>query len=312
MEGGSDTPGAGGLLERMLALDNLRWAWLRVAANKGAAGADGVTVRQFERLRDANLLALADAVRDGTYRPGAPRRVDIRAKTKTRRIAILPVADRVLQRAALEVLTPIAEPIFLPCSFGYRPGRSVQDAVERIVELRDRGLTWVVDADIEDCFGSLDHDLLRQFFEPLAPDMGLRRLLALWATIPHGRLAPPKSGIPLGAVISPLLCNVYLHHLDRSLRRRRLQIVRYADDFVILCKSEAHADRALRTTEKVLGGLRLRLNRAKTRLTNFDDGFDFLGVRFEGTDYSYETEGKRITIDQAPPAFFHYHPEGYE
>lgn len=300
------------LLDRVLDLETLRWAWLRVAANKGAAGTDGVTVRQFERLRDANLLALADRVRDGSYQPAPPRRVRIREGPKQRTITVLAVADRVLQRAALDVLTPIIEPTFLPASFGYRPGRSVKHAVKRIVALRDRGLVWAIDADITDCFGSLDHELLQQFLTPFVPDPGLHRLLERWTTIPHGgRLAPPKSGIPLGAVISPLLCNVYLHQLDRSLHRRRLHLVRYADDFVVLCRSENHAQHALRQTEKVLAGLRLALHPAKTRIASFDDGFDFLGVRFEGTDYSYEIVGKRITVDDVPFDDFHYHPEGY-
>lgn len=301
------------LLDRVLDLETLRWAWLRVAANKGAPGSDGVSVRQFGRLRDVNLLALADAVRDGTYQPAPPRRVRIRDGAKSRTITVLAVGDRVLQRAALDVLTPIFEPTFLPASFGYRPGRSVKHAIKRIVTLRDRGFGWVVDADIADCFGSLDHALLHQFLAPHVPDAGLRRLLQSWLAIPHGsRLAPPTSGIPLGAVISPLLCNVYLHQLDRSLQRRRLQVVRYADDFVVLGKSEEHARRALRDTEKVLRGLNLELHPAKTRVTSFDDGFSFLGVDFEGTDYSYVAEGKRITVDQLPPDFFHYHPEGYE
>jgi group II intron reverse transcriptase/maturase len=301
------------LLDRVLDLETLRWALIRVAANKGAPGSDGVSVRQFERLRDANLLALADAVRDGAYRPVSPRRVRIRQGAKTRSIAVLAVGDRVLQRAALDVLTPILDPTFLPSSFGYRPGRSVKHAVKRIVTLRERGLRWVVDADIADCFGSLDHGLLQGFLAPFVPDAGLRRLLRCWVSIPHGgRLAPPKSGIPLGAVISPLLCNVYLHHLDASLHRRRFQVVRYADDFVVLGKSEEHARRALRETEKVLSGLKLELHPAKTRLASFDEGFSFLGVDFEGSAYSYVAEGKRITVDRFPPEDFHYHPEGYE
>lgn len=306
---------AGGqtLLERVLDLDTLRWAWLRVAANKGAAGADGVTVRQFGRHRDANLLALADAVRDGSYRPGPVRTVRIRNGAKERPIAILTVADRVLQRAALEVIGPRVEPTFLPSSFGYRPGRSVQDAVERIVRLRDRGFGWAVDADIADCFGSLDHALLRRFLEPHVPDTGLRELLAGWTAVPHGpRLAPPGSGIPQGAVVSPLLCNVFLHELDRALHRKRLPLVRYADDFVVLCTSEAQAQEALAATEKVLAGLKLRLHSEKTKVSSFDEGFAFLGVEFQGTDYSYVTEGKRVTVDTLPPEWFHYHAEGYE
>ncbi len=301
------------LLDRILALESLRWAWHRVQANRGRPGGDGVSLARFERLLDANLLALGDEVRAGADRPGPPRRVRIQATGKSRTLSILPVRGRVLQRAALDVLGPRIEPTFLPCSFGYRPGRSVRDAVERIVRLRDRGLGWGVDADIADCFARLDHELLDRFLEPLVPDTGVRRLLRLWTGVPHrGPLAPPARGIPLGAVISPLLCNVYLHQLDRSLRRRRYHLVRYADDFVLLCQSERHAARGLRATEKVLSGLALELNPAKTRIASFAAGFDFLGVRFEGTDYSYVTDGKRITVDQLPPAWFHYHPDGYE
>lgn len=300
------------LLERIISLDALRWAWRRVATNKGAYGPDGVSVRAFERMRDANLIELADEVREGRYRPGGVRRVEIQTGRKRRQIAILPVRDRVLQRAALDVLTPRIDPIFLPASFGYRPGRSIKQAVERIVRARDGGMTWVVDADIQDCFASLDHALLDRFIEPLVRDTGVRQLVQTWIAAPYrGRLAPPKVGIPLGAVMSPLLCNIYLHQLDRSLRRRGLQLVRYADDFIVLSTSEAHAEEALRTTEKVLSGLRLEVHPAKTRVVSFDDGFDFLGIRFEGTDYSYVTEGKRIVIDDLPPQDFHYHPTWY-
>ncbi len=301
------------LLEQVLSLDALKFAWHRVAANKGKPGADGVSVKRFERLLDANLLALADQVRLGGYQPGGVRRVHIRTGRKLRTITILPVRDRVLQRSALDVLLPRIDPQFLPSSFGYRPGRSIQRAVERIVRLRDRGANWVVDADIRDCFGNLDRELLRQFLEPLVPDPGLRRLLNAWiGTRQRGRRVSDHAGIPLGAVISPLFCNVYLHHLDVALQRRRYSTVRYADDFIVVCKSREHAERALRATEKVLRGLKLELNRHKTRVVSFDDGFDFLGVHFEGSDYSYVSNGKRITVDHLPPAFFHYHAESYQ
>jgi group II intron reverse transcriptase/maturase len=223
-----------------------------------------------------------------------------------------PVRDRVLQRSALEVLTPLGERLFLPCSYGYRPGRCLQDAVERIVRLRDRGFDWVVDADIHDCFASLDRELLHRFVERLVPDPGLRRLLDLWMGAAHhpGR-APAGRGVPLGAVISPFLCNVYLHQLDAALGRRRLQPVRYADDFVVLCRSREHAEWALRAVEKVLRGLRLEPNPLKTRIVGFEEGFDFLGVHFEGTDYSYHYRGMHVTVDELPPELFAYHAEGY-
>lgn len=297
------------LLERILSLDSLRWAWHRVRGNKGIAGGDGVTLARFARLLDANLLALADEVRAGSYRPGTMRRLRLRKGHKLRLISVLPVRDRVLQRATLDAIGPLVEPLFHPGSFGYRPHRSLHDAVARIVRLRDRGLCWVIDADIRDCFGTLDHDLLRQFLARVLPDADLQRLLAVWIAWAG---ADVERGIPQGAVVSPLFCNIYLHHLDEGLRRRRLQIVRYADDFVVLCKSREHARWALRALEKVMGGLRLELHPQKTQVVSFDEGFDFLGVHFEGTDYSYLYEGKRITVDVLPPEFFHYHADGYE
>lgn len=313
-----DTKARGGaasgppLLERILSLDALRWAWHRVRENRGKPGPDGVTLGRFAHLLDANLLALADEVRAGTYRPGPYRRLTVRSHCKARLIGIAPVRDRVLQRATLDALTPIVEPTFLPCSFGYRPLHSLQGAVERIVRLRERGLWWVVDADITACFASLDHALLSRFLEPLVPDLAVRRLLVGWMAASSG--AAPNGtgrGVPLGSVVSPLFCNVYLHHLDVGLRRRRLQLVRYADDFVVLCKSREHAQWALRGVEKILSGLGLDLNRRKTRVVSFDDGFDFLGVRFERTDYTYLCAGKRVRVDTLPPAWFHYHADGY-
>ncbi len=301
-------------LDRALHLDALRWAWRRVRANKGGAGADGVTLHRFARLLDANLLALADEVRDGGYRPGAYHRVTIFEGGKPRRLAIPPVRDRVLQRAVLDVLMPSLDRRFLPCSFGYRPGRSLHDAVERIVRLRDSGLMWVLDADIRACFDRLDHGTLRSLVAAAVPDPEMRALLDTWIAGPPPRPNRPRPtrGLPQGAVISPLLANLYLHELDRGLTRRRYRLVRYADDFIVLCQSERHAERALRATERVLGGLKLELHPAKTRITSFEAGFDFLGVHFEGTDYTYVTDDKRIVIDTLPPEWFHYHAEGYD
>lgn len=303
-----------GLLERALTLDALRWAWLRVRENDGAPGLDGVSLARFGRLLDANLLALADEVRTGTYQPGRLRDVAFFDGGKRRELAIPAVRDRVLQRSVLETLMPLLDPRFLPCSFGYRPGRSLYDAIQRIVRLRDRGFDWVVDADIRDCFGSLDHAVLGARLDVLVPDPGVRALLARWIAGPDVAEGPGERrtrGIPLGSVVSPLLCNVYLHQLDTGLTRRRYHLIRYADDFVVLCKSEAHAARAHRATEKVLTGLHLQLNAKKTRIVSFADGFEFLGVQFEGSDYYYTWEGKRIVVDDLPPDWFHYHPAGY-
>lgn len=177
-------------------------------------------------MRDTNLFDLADEVRRGTYQPGPVRHVLIQEANKVRRLGILTMRDRVLQRAVLNALGPIAESEFLPSSFGYRPDRSIQHAVERIVHLRNRGLVHVVDADIRDCFGTLDHELLHQQILQLAPaiDLRLMGLIRQWMVmsgrprnLPNSR--PKSIGVLQGAPLSPLLCNVALHQLDASLSR---------------------------------------------------------------------------------------------
>ncbi|GIW04716.1 MAG: hypothetical protein KatS3mg059_1336 [Thermomicrobiales bacterium] len=295
-----------------LTLPALRAAWKVVKDNKGVAGGDGVTIARFRLQLDANLLALQDEVRAGTYIPGPARQTRLRMGTKWRQITVLPVRDRVLQRAVLDYLEPRLDPLFLARSYGYRPGRSIHHAVAHIIRLRDQGYTWVVDADIADCFGSLDHDYLLTFIAKAVAEPELRDLLRRWIVQPgHGRQAGPARGIPLGAPISPLLCNLYLHRLDCALRRRGLASVRYADDFVILCRSEVQAALALQKTAAILQGLRLALREEKTRIVSFDEGFDFLGVRFEGDDYTYTFEGKRIRVDESPPAAIWYYADGY-
>lgn len=298
-------PAAPTTLEEVLTLAQLRAAWDEVRANRGAAGGDGVSLGRFEHLLQANLLRLGDDVRAGRYVPGRVRLVEIRTGTKVRTLTILPVSDRVLQRAALDALTPVLDPGFLQCSFGYRPGRSVRDAVARVVRLRNHGKRWVLDADIRDCFGSLDHDVLREVLAGQIADRGLLDLLDLWIGRPsraaRGICMLGGRGIPLGAVISPLFCNLYLHRLDVALQERRFHVVRYADDFIVLCRDEEEAQRALRATQRILAELRLELHEGKTRVVSFDEGFDFLGVHFRGDETHFEHEGKHIRLRRVPP-----------
>jgi group II intron reverse transcriptase/maturase len=301
------------LLDRVLAPSMLRWAWRRVRDNRGAAGADGVSLKRFAHTLDAQLLDLEAEVRAGAYRPGHYRRTAFHHHGKRREIVILNVRDRVLQRAAAEVLSPIAERRFLPCSYGYRPGLSLHDAVDDVLRARDRGLLWVVDADIRSCFDRLDHAILMDVVAEVVPDRALRTLIGHWvAGPPRPRGVRRTLGIPQGGVISPLLCNLYLHQLDERVTRRRYHLVRYADDFLVLCRSERHAERALRAVERVLAGMKLELNPVKTRITSFAEGFDFLGVHFTEDDYSYEVAGRRFTIEiDRLPEWFHEHPEEF-
>jgi CRISPR-associated protein Cas1 len=294
------------LLAQALDLDNLYLAWREVRENKGGPGGDLVTLHRFERRLELNLLHLAERVQAGAYQPGKVRMVTIRTGSKLREIAIWCVADRVLQRAVLQVLDPIFEPLFLPTSFGYRAGRSVADAIQRVLTLRDQGHLWVVDADIRDCFPSLDHQTILSLLGRRIVDQDLLDLMAQW--LPYGRprtlrRTQQPRGISLGCVVSPLLCNVYLHQLDLALHRARLQWVRYADDFVVLCRTQAERDRAAELTCNALESLKLELHPTKTRLTSFDGGFTFLGVTFERGKYRYEWYGKHVEADDLGESF---------
>jgi CRISPR-associated protein Cas1 len=282
----------GSLFDRMLTLKHLRQSWRKVRANHGMPGPDGVTVAQFAEHLDANLRALAAEVQRGSYRPGGLQPAQILTRGKVRALGVPPVRDRVLQRAALDVLAPVCDPRFAPCSFGYRPGRGVRDAVAEIIRLRDEGKVAVVDADIADCFGQLDHELLRQFVRAFVPDRRICDLLDRWiaiamATPGNAGMARTRRGITLGSIVSPFLCNVYLHQLDLALLHRQFALVRYADDFVILCPNRKQAARSLAVTAELLQDLNLTLNERKTRLTSFDAGFDFLGVRFQRRGFTY-------------------------
>lgn len=426
------------LFSQVYEVENLTDAWRKVRSNvkvadrKHSQGVDLVSLQEFEAHWEENMADLAIALEEGTYLPMPVKRVKIRKKGGgTRTISILSVQDRIAQRAVLNVLEPIFEGVFLDCSYGFRPERSIQDAVERIIEYRGEGYTWVADADIEACFDSIDHDILVALLSRYIDDQEMLRVIKLWlkvgvlgmaaaeeevssrrspqlwggrgaipfetlfgltkgymeravdwgiehllereggvpaysfgeeemelevraseevareealrrlsgdllllllsfsrpllkrakklpslgkraaelatprnvavgvavallgALVPVARrsLAPLLSpqrwgegpvGASQGGALSPLLANVYLHEFDVAMVKRGHQVVRYADDFVILCRDEGGARRALADAEKVLGSLRLRLNGAKTRIVPFDEGFSFLGAVFAG------------------------------
>jgi len=289
------------MIDAIVAWPNLCDAWVRVAENAGAAGADAVSITRFARNWEEHLRTQAALVAAGRYEPGGLRRVVIPKRDGGQRLLRIPnVGDRVLQRAALTVLEPIMERRFLPCSYGYRPRRGVRDAVAAIVRLRMLGRTWVLDADIDDCFDSIDHRLLIDFLKEEKFDAGTIALLKLW--LHAGRTAAaPARGLAQGMPISPLLCNIYLHRLDRSLTRRRWLPVRYADDFVVCCSGPGQAEAAQRAVEEALARLHLRLEPAKTRITSFAEGFDFLGVRFKGESVRFLWEDHALTLDDATP-----------
>jgi RNA-directed DNA polymerase len=276
------------LIDKVHTPSNLQAAFAKVAANEGAAGVDHVNIRQFERHLEENLAHLAQSLRDGTYRPQAVRRAWIPkpGSREKRPLGIPTVRDRVAQGALRHVLEPIFERDFAEQSYGFRPGRGCQDALRRVDELLKAGYTHVVDADLKSYFDTIPHDKLLALIRQKVSDGRVLALLAAYlkqGVMDGLRYWTPEQGAPQGAVLSPLLSNIYLDPLDHLMAEQGFQMIRYADDFVILCRSRAEADRALAVVRHWTEEAGLVLHPAKTRLVDAAQrgGFDFLGYHFE-------------------------------
>ncbi len=264
--------------------DSLRRAWLSIKQAGGGAGVDGVTIAHFEQSLESHLAELGEELRGGHYRPRPLRQVLVpKDKGGLRPLVLWALRDRIAQRAIYDLLAPRFEPHFLPCSFGFRRGRAVEDAIQQVTVHRNANLRWVVDADIKQCFDSIDSDLLmrlvkRQIKEPL-----LLRYVSGWLGADILNSAdglPRKAGASQGNVLSPLLANIYLHEFDRQLTQHKLALVRYADDFVICCRCKEEAQMALQHARQSLNQLKLEIHPQKTTIVHFDQGFGWLGYFF--------------------------------
>lgn len=276
------------LIDKVYRPATLRSAWQQVLMNRGAAGVDRVSVERFAGQLDRYLGELGQELASGRYRPHPVRRVEIaKADGKWRPLGIPTVRDRVAQAAVKRVIEPIFEQMFAPTSFGFRPGRSCKDALREVDRLLQAGHTHVVDADLKGYFDSIPHDRLKQRLASHISDGRLLALLDGWIeqdVVQELKSWTPTSGTPQGAVISPLLANLYLHDLDLKLAGLGLSMVRYADDFVILCPSAAEATHALEVVRAWVAAEGLQLQPDKTHVGDCriaGQGFEFLGYRFE-------------------------------
>ena len=277
------------LIDKVYSERNLQAAFTAVAANRGAAGVDHVTIEQFAARLTENLDYLHTSLQAETYVPQAVRRVWIPkpGTNQQRPLGIPTVRDRVVQAALRSVLEPIFERDFAEQSYGFRPGRSCQDALARVDELLKAGYTYVVDADLKSYFDTIPHDKLMDRLRQKVADSRVLALIVafLKAGILDGAKEwTPEEGSPQGSVISPLLSNIYLDPLDHQMAAAGFQMVRYADDFVVLCRSRQEAEAALEVIRRWVTEAGLTLHPEKTRIADANregEGFDFLGYHFE-------------------------------
>jgi group II intron reverse transcriptase/maturase len=277
------------MYDKVHRLDILEEAWRRVKANGGAAGIDKMSIEDVKAYGENKMLAeISEMLEENKYRPLPVRRTYIPKSDGSKRPLGIPVIkDRIVQMATKLVIEPVFEADFLDCSFGFRPKRSAQQALNKIYEVADIGdALWVIDADIKDYFGSINHEKLMLLVKQRISDRRILKLIWQWlkaGVMEQGEYRKSDKGAPQGGVISPLLSNIYLHYFDHVWTKQYSHLgtlVRYADDFVILSKRKQQADQAMQAVHQIMGKLELTIHEGKTKQVDMyfgKEGFDFLG-----------------------------------
>ncbi|UUX33803.1 group II intron reverse transcriptase/maturase [Fundicoccus culcitae] len=260
------------LIDQVVSQTNMEQAIAKVRKNKGAPGVDGMTVNELDEHMATYGSAIVRKLKAGTYQPQPVKRVEIpKANGGVRLLGIPTVRDRVVQQAILQVIDPIIDPHFSEFSYGFRKGRNAHQAVARVISYYEEGYRVVVDCDLKNYFDTINHQILRNNLEYYIQDKVVLRII--WNFLKSGILdqgfyVETDMGTPQGGPLSPLLANVYLHHLDRELERRGHKFARYADDFVIYVKSRRAGERVMEgITDFIEGKLRLTVNKEKSRVT---------------------------------------------
>jgi RNA-directed DNA polymerase len=288
------------LIDKVYRMSNLWEAYRQVKANKGAPGIDSVTVEVFGEHLEEELTKLHHELKTGTYEPKPVRRVEIPKPDGSKRpLGIPTVRDRVVQQALLNVLQPIFEPNFHPSSYGYRPGRSCQQAVAKAERFMNKyGLKHVVDMDLSKCFDRLDHELMITAVNRKVSDGSVLKLIKKFlkaGVMEDGAYKATEIGSPQGGVISPLLANIYLDYFDQEMMKLKIRIVRYADDILIFAKTPKKAQRYLQIATRILEReLKLVINKDKTHTTSVYKGVPYLGFVIWSKVVTTLQEGQEI------------------
>ena len=275
------------LIDKVYRWDNLLSAWKRVRANKGAHGIDRATIRHFEADLEIHLREIQRKLMQRRYTPKPVRRVYIPKASdpkKRRPLGVPVVSDRIVQQAIVQIVDPIFDPEMSKRSYGYRKGRRAHDAIATAIQDAKDGYRQVLDADLAAFYENIDHDVAMSRVRARIADGRVLELIEAFlkaGVMENGVVSVAEAGTPQGGVLSPWISNLVLDDLDKAIEAKGWRHVRYADDFVVLCRSREEAIHALAHVKEVLEGLKLSLNETKTRLTDFENGFDFLGFRFQ-------------------------------